>query len=381
MDRGTLKPAWAWKSLMAVSLVATENGESSAPRLVFLVDDEERNLRLFEMALKTMGFLLMKFPDGQKALDTIMDGVYPDLILSDVMMPELDGFSLCMRLKADIRTCRIPVVLVTGLDDLDSKVRGLESGADDFLTKPFSPVELRVRVRSLMRIKALSDELEEKNKLLTDEKGVLEQLVVERTQELQSLTIGIVAALEKANALHDSDTGLHILRVCSYTYELAVQLGLDPVLASKLRMLASLHDVGKVGIPDAILKKQGRLTPDEYDQMKQHTVYGFELLGLAKADTMARNIALSHHEKFDGSGYPQGLKGEAIPTESRIVALADVYDAITTKRCYKEAYSSEEAVRIINEESGRHFDPKVVEAMMRALEQFHRIGARYHDPA
>jgi len=351
------------------------------PRLVFLVDDEERNLRLFEMAIKAMGFEMMMFPDGQKALDAILGGVTPDLILSDVMMPELDGFSLCARLKADSRTCRIPLVLVTALDDMDSKVRGLEAGADDFLIKPFSAVELRVRVRSLMRIKALSDELEEKNRLLSDEKGVLEQLVGERTHELENLTIGIVAALEKANALHDSDTGLHILRVCAYTNELAVQLGLDPKLAGKLRRFASLHDVGKVGIPDAILKKQGKLTPEEYDQMKQHTVYGFELLGLAKADPIARNIALSHHEKFDGSGYPQGLRSTDIPSEARIVALADVYDAITTKRCYKDAYSPEEAIRIIGEERGRHFDPEVVDAMMRGIDRFHAIGREYSDPS
>jgi putative two-component system response regulator len=349
-------------------------------RLVFLVDDEERNLVLFEKALASQGYAIRTFADGAEVVVYLRTGPVPDVVVTDVMMPRMDGLSLCAFLKSNPPTRTVPVVLVTGLEDLRDKVRGLEAGADDFITKPFHPMELKARVRSLMRIKMLTDELEERNLLLTDQKGLLEERVNERTAELENVTIGIVAALEKANALKDGDTGHHIRRVCAYAHILATRMGLPAEQAAKIRRYASLHDVGKVGIPDSILKKQGRLTPDEYQQMKLHTLYGHELLGLARADRMACDIALWHHERYDGGGYPQGLDGESIPIEARIVALADVYDALTTRRCYKEAYSTEKAEGIIREESGGHFDPGVVGVMFGAIDVIHEIRSRYADP-
>ncbi|NOZ02792.1 MAG: HD domain-containing protein [Deltaproteobacteria bacterium] len=274
-----------------------------------------------------------------------------------------------------------PIILVTGLEDMRDKVRGLEAGADDFLTKPFHPTELRARVRSLMRIKILHDQLELKNRLLKDDKVHLEALVEERTEELEGLTFGIVAALEMANELKDSDTGLHIRRVCAYSHALAIQMGMDALFAGKIRRYASLHDVGKVGIPDAILKKEGMLSDAEFEQMKLHTVFGYELLGIARADDMARNIALCHHERFNGDGYPRGLKGEDIPLEARIVSLADVYDALTTRRCYKDAYSAAEAENTIRVEGGDHFDPDLVKGMFGAIDEFNAIRERYRDPS
>lgn len=351
-----------------------------AEKVVFLVDDEDRNLLLFEKSLSSQRYSLHKFHDGQEVLDAVSDGLIPDVVVLDVMMPRVDGFTVCERLKSNPMTRMIPIILVTGLEDLRDKVRGLESGADDFLTKPFHPTELRARVQSLMRIKSLHDELQYKNRLLQDEKMHLEALVQERTEDLETLTIGIVAALEMANALRDTDTGLHIKRVCAYSHVLALQIVNDPVFAGKIRRYASLHDVGKVGIPDAILKKEGKLSPDEYEQMKLHTVYGYELLGLARAEEMARNIALSHHERYDGLGYPRGLVGMEIPIEARIVALADVYDALTTRRCYKEAFSAAEAEATIRQERGRHFDPAVVDALFASISEFNAIRERYRDP-
>lgn len=350
-------------------------------KVVFLVDDEDGNLLLFEKALASLDYTLCKFHDGQEVLDALSRGLLPDLVVLDVMMPRVDGLVLCERMKADPATRMIPIILVTGLEELRDKVRGLEAGADDFLTKPFHPTELRARVRSLMRIKTLHDELDRKNRLLQDEKSHLEALVQERTEELESLTIGIVAALEMANTLRDTDTGLHIKRVCAYSHVLSLQIERDPVFAGKIRRYASLHDVGKVGIPDAILKKDGRLSVAEYEKMKLHTLYGFELLGLARADEMARNIALYHHEHYDGSGYPRGLAGNEIPIEARVVALADVYDALTTRRCYKEAFSAEEAEAVILAERGRHFDPLVVDSMFSVLDDFNSIRERYRDPS
>ncbi len=354
--------------------------EVTRERVVFLVDDEDRNLVLFQKALSTQGYALHTFTNGADVLVHIERGVLPDLVVTDVMMPGMDGLTLCAALKAHPRTRTVPIVLVTGLEDVRDKVRGLEAGADDFLTKPFHPMELKARVRSLLRIKTLTDELEARNLLLIDEKGLLEERVNERTADLEDLTIGIVAALEKANALKDGDTGHHIRRVCAYAHVVAARVGMDREQAAKVRRYASLHDVGKVGIPDSILKKQGRLTVEEYDVMKQHTLYGYELLGLARADEMARNIALWHHERFDGRGYPHGLKGPDIPLAARIVALADVYDALTSRRCYKEAYSTAEAERIIRDESGGHFDPEIVAAMFGAIDTIHTVRARYADP-
>lgn len=351
-----------------------------ADKVVFLVDDEDRNLLLFEKSLAPQQYVLHKFHDGQEVLDAVSAGLRPDLVVLDVMMPRVDGFTLCERLKSNPTTRMVPIILVTGLEELRDKVRGLEAGADDFLTKPFHPTELRARVRSLIRIKTLHDELDYKNRLLQDEKMHLEALVQERTEDLETLTIGIVGALEMANALRDTDTGLHIKRVCAYSHVLAVRIGKDALFAGKIRRYASLHDVGKVGIPDSILKKEGRLSPDEYEQMKLHTVYGYELLGLAQAEEMARNIALCHHERFDGNGYPRGLAGSEIPIEARVVALADVYDALTTRRCYKQAFSAGEAEAIIREERGRHFDPDVVDAMFGAIQDFNAIRERYRDP-
>jgi putative two-component system response regulator len=347
------------------------------PRIVFLVDDEEKNLLLFERALSGQDYDLHRFADGAEVLSRLEDGRVPDLVVTDVMMPRMDGFSLCAELKADPRTRTVPVVLVTGLEDVRDKIRGLEAGADDFVTKPFHPMELKARVRSLMRIKTLTDELAAKNLSLADTNVALEERVAERTSELENLTVGIVAALEKANALKDGDTGLHIQRVCHYAHVLATRLGLPPEFASRIRRFASLHDVGKVGIPDVILKKQGKLTPEEYGVMKQHTRYGWELLGLARASDMARNIALSHHERFDGTGYPHGLVGQAIPLEARIVALADVYDALTSRRCYKDAYSSKTAEGVIRSESGRHFDPDVVDAFFAGIQQILEVRGRF----
>lgn len=350
--------------------------EPSGPRNVFLVDDEEQNLLLFAKALPAGEFLLHRCTDGRQAMELVEAGVLPDIVVSDVMMPRMDGFELCQRLKSSPATRLVPVILVTGLEDVRDKLRGLECGADDLLTKPFHPAELRTRIRSLVRIKALHDEIEHKNRLLEIEKEALEERVRARTSELERLTLGLVAALEKANALNDTDTGRHILRVCAYSQALATRMGMEAGWIARLRRYASLHDVGKVGIPDAVLKKQGNLTDAEFELMMRHTVFGHELLVVAGADEMACNIALCHHERYDGTGYPNRLAGESIPIEARIVALADVYDALTTRRCYKEAFSSEDAGRTIQAEAGRHFDPSVVEAMVGAMDVFDAIRVR-----
>ena len=353
--------------------------QAGRPRVLCLVDDEENNLLLFQRSLKSFDYEMHAFRDGRELLDALEGGLEPDLVLSDVMMPKVNGYQVCEYLKGRPHLAKIPVVLVTGLHEMRDKVRGLEAGADDFLHKPFHPVELRTRVQSLLRIKAQSDELELQNKLLADRNLHLEARVRQRTAELEELTIGLTAALERANRMNDEDTGNHIKRVCHFSELFARYLGLDSDVVVKIGRFASLHDVGKVGIPDSILKKPGPLTPEEWEEMKRHTIYGYDLLRVAGTDRIAQHIALCHHEKFDGTGYPYGLKGEQIPIEARIVALADVYDALTNKRCYKDAYSEERAENIIRASAGKHFDPDVVAVLFRRRDDVRAIKELYRD--
>ena len=352
---------------------------AEAAPTIFIVDDEPHNLLLFRRSLADCGYTVHSFDDGHTALEGLHNGLSPDLIISDVMMPKVSGYELCEQVKDHPVWNRIPLVLVTGLNETKDKIRGLEAGADDFIHKPFHPLELRARVHSLLRIKLQSDKLEEQNRLLADSNLLLERRVRERTAELEDITHGLTAALERANKMNDEDTGNHIKRVCKVSELLAHEMGLDSSTCLKIGRFASLHDVGKVGIPDSILKKPGKLTADEWVEMKRHTLYGYEILRLAGADEVAQNIALCHHEKFDGSGYPYGLSGEMIPLEARIVAIADVFDALTSKRVYKEAFSIEKSEEYIRSNSGLHFDPTVVDILFKNREQVLAIREQYRD--
>lgn len=349
--------------------------------VIYVCDDEEPNIVLFRRALASQDCEVRSFHNGQELFDGVEAYGPPDLVLTDVMMPRVNGYQVCETLKAQEHTRAVPIILITGLNDLKDKVRGLEAGADDFLCKPFHPLELRARVKSLLRIKRLHDEVEQKNRLLSDEKALLEGLVRARTEELEQLNLGLVTALEKANAMNDTDTGNHIRRVCAFSEVLARGAGLPEEVCQRIGRYASLHDVGKVGIPDRVLKKPGKLTPEEFEEMKRHAVIGYEILKAANADVIAQNIAWCHHEKFDGSGYPQRLAGDDIPIEARIVALADVFDALTTKRCYKDAFTEEHSVGIIVRDSGTHFDPRLVEIMLAHMDAFRDVQTRFADPA
>jgi putative two-component system response regulator len=358
----------------------TEPKNNGQQPVIYIADDEDTNLFIMQATLRSDSYAVHTFKRGQELLDFLESGEHPpDLMLLDVMMPGMDGFELCRRVRKFPQFARLPIVMVTGLDDIQHKVEGLETGADDYIAKPFHPMEVRARVKSLLRLKFVGDELERTNLLLNDEKVHLEEMVRERTKELENTTLGVVAALEKANELNDTDTGMHILRVCSYSELLAQGMNLPGQLVHQIRRYASLHDVGKVGLPDEVLKKPGPLTQAEFEDMKKHTVLGFELLELARSDTMAKNIALCHHEKFNGRGYPYGLSGSKIPIEARIVAIADVMDALTTKRCYKNAYAIDKALKIIEEERNEHFDPHLADIFLENADAVRAILERYQD--
>ena len=335
---------------------------------ILVVDDVLENRKLLAAIItKNTSYNVALAKDGEAALTLLKksDDELPDLILLDIMMPNLSGYQVAEQLKSGVKTRDIPIIFLTALSDIGSKIKAFEMGGVDYISKPFNKYELLARISSQMKLKFFYDQIKLKNKMLEDKEIHLTYLVEEKTQKLQKMTLAMVTALENANLFNDDDTGNHIRRVSEHSAILAEGYGCSFDFIKKIRLYASLHDVGKVGIPDAILKKPGRYTVEEFKIMKAHVDIGVRMLSNNEIDDMARNIVRYHHEKWDGSGYLKGLKGENIPLEARIVSLADVYDALVTKRVYKNAFSEEEADRIIREGSGTHFDPKLVEVFFK----------------
>ncbi|WP_417356224.1 HD-GYP domain-containing protein [Gallaecimonas pentaromativorans] len=333
---------------------------------LLLVDDVPENLHILRESLKDL-YHIKVATQGTKALALAKAEPRPDLILLDIMMPDMDGIAVCQALKADPLTHRVPVIFVTAMGEVEDEARGLSVGAVDYITKPISPAIVRARVATHLRLYQ-----QEKN---------LEALVRERTRELEETREAIIVRLGRAAEYKDNETGMHVQRMSHYAFELARVLGMPEDWAVLLRMAAPMHDVGKIGIPDAILQKPGKLDDSEWLVMRTHPAIGAEILkdDTSPLMTMACKIALTHHEKFDGSGYPNRLKGEQIPLEGRIVAVADVFDALTSERPYKKAWSIEEAMALLKEEAGRHFDPQVVAAFDQVVDKVPQIRAAFAD--
>ena len=307
--------------------------EDRRPRLL-LVDDEPTNLHVLRQILGE-DYRLQFATDGHKALQ-LAQQQRPDLILLDIMMPQLNGYDVCRQLKADPKTECIPVIFVSALSEMGDEADGFEAGAVDYIIKPVRAPVVRARVRthlSLVDIEAL------------------------RQSRLQ-----IVQRLGRAAEYKDNETGMHVLRMSHFSRALALAIGCAPEWAEDLLLAAPMHDVGKIGIPDAVLLKPGPLTEEEWKIMRQHPAIGAEILGEHEGGVLqlARTIALTHHEKWDGSGYPAGLRGADIPLAARIVAIADVFDALTSVRPYKRAWSVDEALAHIQSQAGIHFDPELV---------------------
>jgi putative two-component system response regulator len=354
--------------------------------IILVVDDKPTNLDVLFNIFEQTDYDVLFASDGETCINIAVTE-HPNLILLDVMMPGMDGFEVCRRLKADSHTRTIPVIFMTALADTADKIKGFEQGAVDYITKPIQPEEVLARVKAHLTIEHLQSELREKNRemqakneelqvknaMLADREVHLTHLVEEKTHKLEHMTVALVNALENANLLNDDDTGKHIKRVSAYSALLAEKYGCDREFVKRIRLYAPLHDVGKVGLPDAILKKPGKYTQDEFTAMQQHVVIGAKMLDSPEIDVMAKNIALYHHERWDGSGYVHHLQGEDIPLEARIVALADVYDALITKRVYKPPFSEERAYTIIVEESGTHFEPQIVEIFRQHIEDIRTV--------
>ncbi len=357
--------------------------------MLLLVDDAPEILDVLRQILGAE-FRLKVATGGERALKIAQSAEPPDLIVLDVNMPGLDGFETCQRLKADPHTASIPVIFLSARDQVFDETRGFQVGAVDYVTKPVIPEILMARVRTHVELKRARAVIERHNEQL-------EIKVRERTAELaqtQEITIQSLAALAETR---DMDTGMHIVRTGRYMRALAERMArsqkynvfLTPENIELICKSAALHDIGKVGVPDAILLKPGRLTDAEFEQMKQHAHLGAQaiekaerMMGLSHENSFlrfAREIAQTHQEKWDGSGYPCGLAGDAIPISGRLMAIADVYDALISRRVYKEPMTHDEAVARIRAGAGSHFDPEMVAGFCEIHEEFRRIAEEFAD--
>ena len=349
---------------------------------ILIIDDTPANINLLGQSLQNKYDILIA-TNGHDGISMAQKTPCPDLILLDIMMPGIDGYEVCERLKASALTRKIPVIFVTAMGETEDEAKGFQVGGVDYITKPISPVVVRARVETHLA--------------LYDQNRELEKKVEKRTREImytQDVTIYGMAVLAETR---DNETGKHIMRTQHYVKTLAEYLMnkekyRDYLSVSKVNLLfksAPLHDIGKVGIADNILLKPGKLTKEEFDEMKNHTTYGRDAiikseqaLGESSSTTfltLAREIAYSHHEKWDGSGYPEGLSGEDIPISGRLMAVADVYDALISARVYKPAFPHEKAVAIILDGKGTHFDPAFVDAFIEVQDTFKEIAAKYTD--
>lgn len=347
---------------------------------VLVVDDEERNLRLVEAMLLPLGYDVVFAKDGEEALEKVRE-IPPDVILLDIMMPKMSGFEVARRLKENEETKIIPIVMVTALKEVEDRIKALEVGADDFLSKPVDKTELRARVQSSLKVKAYYDHMRNYQKELETEVAKRTDQLRKAFEKIKMASLDTIYRLARAAEYKDEDTGEHIKRMSHYSAAVARQMGLGENVAQWILYAAPMHDVGKIGIPDRILLKPGKLDPDEWEIMKQHTIIGGRILQGAETGylKLAEIIALTHHERWDGTGYPRGLRGGEIPRVGQIVAIADVFDALTSKRPYKEPFSIEKSFKIIKEGQGGHFDPEVVEAFFAIEPEILSIRERYRD--
>ena len=354
---------------------------------ILVVDDTPFNLTLMSAVLKKT-YRVEIAASGEEALQMLTTGPLPDLILLDIMMPRLDGYEVCRRLKVNPRTAGIPVIFLTANVSSDDEEKGFELGAVDYITKPIRPRVVLARIKTHLQLKASADFLEDKAAFLENE-------VAKRAREIEAIQDVTIHAMASLAETRDNETGNHIRRTQLYVRALAENLRRHPRFAAFLSehtinllfKSAPLHDIGKVGIPDHILLKPGRFTPEEFEVMKAHTTLGRDAIATAERRlgldveflAYAKEIAYSHQEKWDGSGYPEGLAGDAIPISARIMAVADVYDALISRRPYKNPFSHDQSVQMILDGRGQHFDPDIVDAFMALQDEFFAISQRYLD--
>jgi putative two-component system response regulator len=373
------------KILSDGALIMSEIIEYPKIHTILVVDDSPDNIILMSRLLKDH-YRTKIATNGEKALKIASSDDPPDLILLDVVMPYMDGYEVCQELKKNPKTSRIPVIFLTAKTDIEDEKRGFEVGAVDYITKPVSAPLLLARVKTHLLLKDSRDFLIDKNQFLEHE-------IYKRTQEIIAIQDVTIIAMGSLAETRDSETGNHIRRTQNYVKMLAMKLKNNPrfrhILTDEnielLYKSAPLHDIGKVGVPDHILLKPGKLTPQEFEIMEKHTVFGRDAILAAEKRlesptsflTFAREIAYSHQEKWDGSGYPEGLTGDDIPISARLMAVADVYDALITRRIYKPAFAHEESVDIIKNGYAAHFDPDIVDAFIEIEKELYEVAQKF----
>jgi putative two-component system response regulator len=340
------------------------NAPAPAQATILIVDDTPDNIDLLVEVLSAH-YQTRVALNGEKALKIARGQPKPDLILLDIMMPGISGYEVCQQLKQDSETRGIPVIFVSAMDEIEDEQKGLALGACDYLTKPVSPPIVLARVATHLA--------------LYDQTRALERLVALRTAELATTRHQIIRRLGRAAEFKDNETGNHVIRMSHYARLIAQKHGLAEAQADLIFHAAPMHDVGKIGIPDQIMLKPDKLNEEEWQVMRRHPAMGANIIGDHHDDLLqtARKIALTHHEKWDGSGYPMGLQGDAIPLAGRIIAIADVFDALTSVRPYKQAWSVEQAMAHIEAGAGSHFDPALMAALHAALPDILKIKAQY----
>ena len=353
------------------------NGDSlqQAKTRILIVDDERQNVKLLEVILRGQGYATEAAANGQEALDSVAKNP-PDLILLDIKMPGLNGLDVAKALKSNPASCTIPIIMVTSMDDRDTRLNALQLGAEEYLTKPIDRIELWARVRNLLRLKEYSD-------LLAGHNRILDEQVKDRTKQLRDSYRETILTLTRAAEFRDEDTGTHVKRISHYNAEIARYLGMDNEFVDSIFYASPMHDVGKIGVPDHVLLKPSSLTPEELSIMRNHTSLGAEILKAKDSPylKMGAEIALTHHEYWNGAGYPNGLKGEEIPLSGRIMNICDQYDALRMKRPYKPELDHETVVGILTRGDGRtlveHFDPAIHAAFLDCADKFRGIYEEY----
>lgn len=320
---------------------------------ILIVDDEPINLKVLNNILKDI-YKLIFAKSGQEAL-RLIEKEKPDLILLDVMMPEMTGYDVCKHLKNNILYKTIPVIFVTALNDAVDEAKGLNIGAVDYISKPVTPAVVKARVKTHLSLVDID--------------------------ELKRTRLQVIQRLGRAAEYKDNETGMHVMRMSYYSKILSLAYGHSAKTADQLFHAAPMHDIGKIGIPDSIMLKPGKLTEEEFKIMQKHPEIGAEILGESDSDLieLAKVVAMTHHEKWDGTGYPKQLKGTDIPIEGRIVAVADVFDALTSVRPYKDAWPVEKAITLMREQKGKHFDPQLVDLFEQELDKILEVKNRWQD--
>jgi cyclic di-GMP phosphodiesterase len=363
---------------------------------VMIVDDEPTNIKVLRRLLELDGFTSFVTTTDSSAAVGLIIQEQPDVVLLDLMMPYVSGLEILAKVRSEPTISYIPVVILTAVTDRDTRVQAVETGATDFLNKPVDPSELIPRVRNVLSVKTYQDQLRNYS-------NDLEAAVRQRTAELESSRRDLIHCLARAAEYRDDDTGHHVLRVGQYARLIGGALGMDESELDTLEQAALLHDIGKIGVPDEVLLKPGRLSSEEFSLMQKHAGFGKRILSSCEIDDermlrthaekgahilevgssrvlkLARTIALTHHERWDGTGYPLGLKGNDIPLAGRITAVADVFDALSSKRCYKNAFPLDECFDIMEKERGEHFDPAVLDAFKKVRDQIVSVQLRFAD--